>query len=209
MEEKILRAKAAAEAAAVPIPKVLKRDLYEATLEARDVVEIGRQKAQEILRDAERQRESIFEQAQQEGYAKGLAEWNEALVRAAEHSENLARDSEQQLLRLSVRIAEKIIGGQLKLHPETIVEIVREALKSVQRGRQLMIQVNEAQASEVRERIARLKELVGSSREIEIVPSTSVSPGGCVIESELGVIDARLETQLKCIEEMLIRESRK
>jgi type III secretion protein L len=43
------------------------------------------------------------------------------------------------------------------------------------------------------------------SNEIEIVASTSVPRGGCLIESELGVVDARLETQLKCLEDVLVR----
>jgi flagellar biosynthesis/type III secretory pathway protein FliH len=46
---------------------------------------------------------------------------------------------------------------------------------------------------------------LGASSEIEIVAAASVPAGGCVIDSELGIIDARLETQLKCLEEVLVR----
>jgi flagellar biosynthesis/type III secretory pathway protein FliH len=109
------------------------------------------------------------------------------------------------MLRLSIRVAEKIVGEQLRLHPESIVEIVREVLKSIRPGKHLTIQVNPADAQYARARIDRLKEALGTSSEIEIVAAANVAPGGCVIESELGIIDARLETQLKCLEDALVK----
>lgn len=188
----------------VSSPKVLKREVYEATREAQDFVALAQQKAKQIIDDAERGREAIFEQARQEGYAKGLSEWNEVLLRAKRRAEEMAKAQQETVLRLSVRIAEKIIGQELKQHTETIVEIVREALKDSRPGRHLTIQVNEAEAETVRGRISRLKQMVPAA-EIEIVGSPSISPGGCSIESELGIIDARLETQLKCLEDILVQ----
>jgi type III secretion protein L len=186
-------------------PKIVKREVYEAAQEARDVIALAQEKARQILQEAERERNRILEQAREEGRAKGLAEWNQILAQAAHRSEELAKSWEETMLRLSVRVAEKIIGEQLKLHPDTIAAIVREALSGTRTGKHLVIQVNDAEAQEVRARTARLKESVSAGCDIEIVPSASVAPGGCVIESELGIVDARLETQLKCLEEALVR----
>jgi type III secretion protein L len=186
-------------------PKILKREVYDATQEARDVIALAQEKARQILDEAERERGAILEQARQEGHAKGLAEWNHILAQATQRGEELARSWEENMLRLSVRVAEKIIGEELKLHPETIAGIVREALAGIRPGRHLVIQVNDAEAQEVRTRTARLKESLSAGCEIEIVASATVPAGGCVIESELGIVDARLETQLKCLEEALVR----
>jgi type III secretion protein L len=207
MDEKILKTDAVPEKIPLSTPsaKVLKREVYEAGREARDVVVLAQEKAKRIIEEAEREQDAIQEQARQEGNARGLAEWNHILARTAQRSEELTKSWEETMLRLSVRVAEKIIGEQLRLHPDTIVEIVREVLKGTRPGKHLVIQVNEAEAQQVRVRIDRLKELLSGSSEIEIVSSASVRPGGCVVESELGIIDARLETQLKCLEEVLVR----
>ena len=69
----------------------------------------------------------------------------------------------------------------------------------------MAIQVNEADAPLVRQRMDRIKEYTSINSDIEVVSSSSVPRGGCVIESELGIIDARLETQLKCLENILVR----
>ena len=188
-----------------PSAKIVKREVYEAAQEARDVIALAQEKARQILEEAERERNAVLEQARQQGIAKGLAEWNHILVQTAQRAEELAKSWEETMLRLSVRVAEKIIGEQLKLHPETVVAIVREALTGVRPGKHLVIQVNEAEAQAVRARVGVLKESLSTGSDVEIVASASVLPGGCVIESELGIVDARLETQLKCLEEVLVR----
>jgi len=205
MDEKIPNAGAVPEKILVSSPKVLKREAYEATREARDVVALAQEKAKQIIEEAERQRDAIREQATEEGRTRGLAEWNRILADASQRAEQLARSWEDTMLRLSVRVAEKIIGEQLRVHPETIVAIVQQVLKGGRPGKRLVIQVNEAEAQQVRARVNCLKEFLGVNSEIEIAASATVSPGGCVIESELGVIDARLETQLKCLEDALVR----
>lgn len=205
MDEKILKSDTVPDKIPLSSPKVLKREVYEASLEARDVIALAQEKAKHIIEDAQRDCDAIREQARQEGIAKGLAEWNQILARAHQRADELAKDWEETMLRLSVRIAEKIIGQQLTLRPETIVEIVREVLQGARPGKQLTIQVNEVDAHEVRSRVSRLKEAVSASSEIQVVASATVPRGGCVVESELGIIDARLETQLKCLEDVLIR----
>jgi type III secretion protein L len=205
MDEKILKADSVADKVVVSSPKVLKREVFEKTQEARDVVSIAQERARQIIAQAERESDEIREKAHQEGKAQGLAEWNRILAQASKRAEELTKSWEETMLRLSVRVAEKIVGEQLRLHPDTIVEIVREVLKNVRPGKRLAIQVNPSEAQRVRARIDRLKEGVGVSSEIEIVATASVPAGGCVIDSELGIIDARLETQLKCLEEILVR----
>ena len=204
MDEKILKGDALAEKVLVPSSKVVKREVYEAGREARDVVAVAQEKARQILEAAQREREAIVERARQEGYEQGLAEWNDIMARTAKRADELAKNWEETMLRLSVRVAEKIIGRELKLEPETIVDIVREVLNNVRPGRHMVIQVNEADAAMVRMRLDRLRQAVGSG-DVDVAVSASVPPGGCAIESELGIIDARLETQLKCLEDVLVR----
>ena len=187
MSDKILKADALPEKLLGSTPKVLKREAYEASREAQDVVSVAQEKAR------------------QDGYTEGLSKWNEILAGTSQKAADLTKAWEDTMLKLSVRVAEKIIGEQLKLHPDTIVSIIKEVLQGVRFGKHLIIQVNEEDAPEVRSRVTSLRASLGVSNEIEIVASTSVPRGGCLIESELGVVDARLETQLKCLEDVLVR----
>lgn len=210
MEAKIIKSSAAEEAEARPSPnKIIKKDLYEASAEAREIVETARQEAARIAAQAEHDRAVSVESGLQIGYEEGLRRWNQTLEEARQTRENLKTQWEQSLLHLSIRVAEKIIGEQLRLHPDTIIAIVREALKSVGQERQLTLVVHPDHREVVQVNLDRLQSLVGTSRQIHLVANPDIPPGGCVVESELGVIDAKLETQLKCLEAVLLSAAKK
>lgn len=189
--------------------KIVTRELYEATVKARDVMEEAQREAQEILASAEQERKSIFNVARQQGYQEGLSCWNQAILEAQLVREKLEKVWEEDLLRLAVRMAEKIIGEQLYTAPGTIVQIVREALKGIRRGHNLTLQVNPQHLEVLQQRLDSLQDSMGMSREIYLLGNPAIAPGGCIAESELGIVDAQLETQLKCLEEALLRASKR
>jgi type III secretion protein L len=205
MEIKIIKNSAAEQPELTPgSGKIIKKELFEASQEARNIVAAARQEAERIVAKAEQERAASVESSLQIGYEEGLKRWNQILAGAWQARENLKTEWEQSLLHLAVRVAEKIVGEQLRLHPDTIVPIVREALKSVGQERQLTLLIHPDHREMVQANLDRLQALVGSSRQIHLVANPDISPGGCVVESELGVIDAKLETQLKCLEEILM-----
>ena len=192
-----------------PPRKIIKKEIYSATVEAQSILETARREADLLARQAEQQREHFIELGRQAGYEEGLTRWNEALLEFSREHEQLLKDSEQAVLKLAVRLAEKIIGQQLLLSPQTIVDIVREGLKSLRSDKSVSVKVNPTHLETLRNSIARLQDLLGPDCRVRFVADPGISPGGCTIESELGVIDAQIETQLKCLEEALKRVSRK
>jgi type III secretion protein L len=204
MDEKIIKA---ASPVALPLGsgRVVKKEVYSASREAEEIVERAREEAEAIRQEAAAEAARIKSAAQEEGYTAGLAQWNEIVAAALAARDEFLRESEREVVRLAVRIAEKIIGERLAAAPDTIVGIVREALKSVHRERSLVIRVHTQYVELVKQRVRELADSLGGSREIQVAGSPDVPPGGCLVESELGKIDARLETQLRVLEELLLR----
>jgi len=209
METKIIKNNAEQPESVAGSGKIIKKELFEASQQARNIVDGARREAEQIVAKAQQERTASVETGLQLGYEEGLKSWNSILAGAWQARENLKTEWEQSLLHLAVRVAEKIIGEQLRLHPDAIVPIVREALKSIGQERQLTLLIHPDHRETVQANLDRLQALVGSSRQIHLVASPDIAPGGCVVESELGVIDAKLETQLKCLEEILLSASKK
>jgi type III secretion protein L len=203
MEEKIIKARLAREAPLAP-PRVLKRDVHDAGVEARSIVEAAERQAQMLLDDAIRRREDTLEAGRKQGYREGLAQWVEALAEMKHARESLDAKYEAEMVRLSVKVAEKIIGEELRTRPETIVSIVRECLSGIRNSKNLTIRVSSAEREEVLQRVDSLNREVGLCS-IQVLADAAVSPGGCIVESERGIVDARLETQLRRLEEILMR----
>jgi type III secretion protein L len=188
---------------------VLKGDAYDATIEASRIVDAAHAQAGSILETAAQERQAVLDAARQDGYQHGLREWNSAISEVNAARDKYMADSELELIRLAVRIAQKIIGAELRLNPEAIVSLAREGMQSLGPERSLTLRVAPDSLELMRDRIHSLRETAGPRRSIEVVPDRTVGPGGCIVESEYGVIDARLETQIRCMEEILLRTARK
>nr|MDQ3806425.1 FliH/SctL family protein [Acidobacteriota bacterium] len=67
----------------------------------------------------------------------------------------------------------------------------------------LTVRVNPADLPAVEAHRARL-DPAGRARFLDLVADPRVGPGGCVIESESGTVDAQLQTQLRVLERALL-----
>ena len=211
MSDRIIKAGAAVgiTGSAFIAAKVMKREAYDATIEAAQILEAAHAQARKILENADQERQTIIEVARGEGYEHGLAQWNAAVAEVNAARDRHIAESEPELIRLAIRIAQKIIGEELRTNPEAIVNIARECLRGLSRERSLTLRVHSTDLDLMRRSIELLREAAGPQRSIDVMADPAVGVGGCIVESEYGVVDARLETQIRCMEEILLRAARK
>ncbi|MFN3690540.1 MAG: FliH/SctL family protein, partial [Fimbriimonadales bacterium] len=181
------------------------------------------------IQDAERIREQAQREGYQRGYEQGYADGEQHARQLAETElqrtvaslrtqveqiiqslqaqyEAYLQNAEAQMLELALEVARKIVREELKLHPEHALAIVRDALRRVQGLVRLRIRVHPLDLELLRQNRAALMSVVDGVDGIEIVEDRRVDPGGCVIETEQGVYDARIKTQLSELERV-IREA--
>jgi type III secretion protein L len=211
LSEKIIKPISSAGTAASSFggPKVVRGNAYDATIDATGIIDAARDEARRIVELAGQERQAILEDARREGYEEGLQLWIAAVREANSVRDRRLDENEPELIRLALRIAQKIIGQELHLNPQATVSIVRECLQWVRRERSLTLRVSSSELDFLRERIDVLRDAAGPNRSIELTADPAIGPGGCLIESEFGVIDARLETQIRCMEEILLRAANK
>lgn len=104
---------------------------------------------------------------------------------------------EPELVRLALAIAEKVIGQEMELRPELVVDLVRGAMKRLRGREALRVRVNPRDLARVREAREDLLAAVDGVRKLDILDDRRVGVGGCVIESPNGTLDARIRTQLE------------
>jgi len=187
-------------------PTFIKREVQTAHEQAETVLDQARQKAAKIVQSAAEEAEKQLEAARQHGYAAGLGEWNQCLLAAWKARDEFIERNEACLLQLAIQVARKIIGEALRLAPDQVVSIAREALRSAPRGGNVVLQVHPDDEAEVRRRASSLQKSLGGARKIEVISDAAVARGGCLIESDIGIVDAQLETQLDVMSRALIRK---
>jgi type III secretion protein L len=197
---KIIKAPATNQAGASSITK---RQIVEARVEARRILAQAENDAAEIRQQAESMAREARETAHREGSESALCEWHTLLLEAREQREQALAGIERDVLRLSVKIAEKILGRELDRDKTAIVDIVATALRQARRNEMITLRVNPGDLPVVEQHRQRF-EHAGRNQFLDIVPDPAVSAGGCVIESESGAIDAQLETQLRVLERAML-----
>jgi type III secretion protein L len=182
---------------------IIKGDVYSATNKAREILQKAQGEAEEIIRKAIEQREKEKKDGFQEGYQEGLAQVTELLVKARTEYEQMLRTGSKDMLELSFKIAEKIIGKQLELDKSIIMDIVAQALQTVRQSKQITVRVNPEDSKALKATKEELLELLGHGRVIDVVEDKKVEKGGCIIESEVGIVDAQLSKQLDRLKKVL------
>jgi type III secretion protein L len=159
--------------------------------------------AERILAEARHEAERLRNQATNEGRERGLAAVTELLTAARASSLRARQQAEEDLRVLAVRIAEKILGRELSLSPDAVVDIVAAALLQAGAPREVTLRVHPDDLKALERGRPRLLERCARTQAVQLRPDPAVSRGGCIVETELGTVDARLPVQLEAIERAL------
>jgi flagellar assembly protein FliH len=192
-------------------PPLTPEEIVERTLsDARDLA--GR-----LVSEAHMEAEGIRETARQAGYADGEreaeTEWSQRVAELDEQAAAMQRDqeafytsAEPELAKLSVDIARKVLKQEISQNPEAVLKVVRAAIHRV-KDKEVRALVNPEDLETVRGERDTLLGIADGVSAIEIVSDRRVGRGGCVLETPSGSVDARIETQLEHISEMMDKES--
>ncbi len=202
------------------------KPLREVGYESLDLIDLGhyllvlasQDKAQNIVAQAESEAQRLYEQARRTGRQEGREEAKQellpSLVAFGHAGQSLIVFEEQlvarytpQIVRLAIEIAEKIIGRALEVNPQTVASVLERAKQEVAEAKQIRIWLNPADHKVLAETCPELIKIgCETGRTIEVVTSDDVGRGGCRLETEMGLVDATLPTQIEEIRRQLLDE---
>jgi type III secretion protein L len=133
-----------------------------------------------------------------------LAEATQWLVRARASAARARTEGKDLALVLARKMAEKIIGHAVALNPAILSDIALQALAAAKvREGGIVLRVHPEDLAALEATRSKWRETISSGLDVTLVADTSVGRLGCVVESDLGRVDARLETQLAALEQAL------
>jgi flagellar biosynthesis/type III secretory pathway protein FliH len=84
------------------------------------------------------------------------------------------------------------------------LEIIREALQLAASSVGVSIRLNPSDFQNLGSQVERLAESLCRLGPAKIVSDSSITAGGCLVDTQFGVIDQQIESQLKRIEQELL-----
>lgn len=139
-----------------------------------------------------------FEEGKEEGMAQFLAELKK--VRALK--EKIIAESEADLLQLVLSVSQKVLGEMVLKHKEAIHAILKQALER-SLGDKITVRIHPKDLKKLQGDDLEFRDILDRTRHIFFKEDDSMELGGCIVETEVGTIDAQLETQLKAIKKAL------
>ena len=172
-----------------------------AQAQADDIIQKAQQESFDIARQAYSEAsEKARQEAKAEYEAKITAldtQLNQIAAALQEEKNQVLAQVEPEILKLSLTIAEKIIGSELEEHAETYASMMQQIVEKLRPDEKVTIYVNEKDY---------WHSLAGQNNKtdqdwshIKIVRDENLARGGCKVEGSFGQLDAGIKKQLNTI----------
>lgn len=179
---------------------------------ATQILNDARRQAEEMVRLAEAEANTIREQAYQEGKNAAVEEMHQhiettrvMIEETARWRDELMEQSEPIVLDIIRTIAQKLFGEGFALDQASLQETFNRILENARSLGNLRIYVNPDDALQLGPYWRELQESI-TTHKVEVIPSQSISRGGCYVNGQWGSADGRIETQLRAIMDTLVPE---
>jgi len=157
--------------------------------------------------EAEQKVREAYEEGLKRGMAAGQAAFEESIAEVAEAVQSVAAQLEEiregflnalepQVLDLAKAIAGRVLLHTVEETPALIQQSVRRALTELADHQQVTARLNPNDLEALREHKVTLLDEFPGIGSLHLEPDETITPGGCVVDSDLAQVDARWETLL-------------
>jgi flagellar assembly protein FliH len=184
------------------------------------IIDAAQKKAKEILQlafvEAEQLKKDAKAIGKSEGLANGLAEGKSQAVKDVEvrtsglvdnlqnmltsislAKEKIIEEYKNNLLRLAITIAEKVIKERLSISiEEPLLGNLEEAMRLLAKREEVEIVLNKDDVDVLEEYIPGFQKMYMDLGKVTILADEKIMRGGCVIKTKEAVVDATIETQI-------------
>ncbi|MDE6516383.1 MAG: hypothetical protein K2L18_00830 [Acetatifactor sp.] len=194
--------------------------LDDANAQAQDILEGAKIQAEQILRDARGQAETMKQAAMDEGRMSGYRKGKEKADAEAEELRQQLKSKESQLEaeyqsaldQMESQLVEAITGVyehifhvELHSYRDILVHLIASTLRKAEDSKVFLIHVSREDYSYVSMQKKQLQAgLPGSGVTLEIIEDITVEKDGCMIETDGGIFDCGLGTQMDQLRQKLL-----
>jgi len=186
-----------------PEKKVIKAQEYLTYVKAEGLLEKARQEAEAIVAAAK----EVFEGEKRRGYEEGLVEGkmtiSEQMIDTVSKSVDYFATIEEKVADTVILALKKIIG-EIDAR-DLIMKVVKNALTIVRNEQRVTVRVSPSQTETVKEKLNEIMANFPGVSFIDVVADPRLTEGACILETDIGVVDARIEVQIEAIRKALLK----
>jgi flagellar assembly protein FliH len=202
----------AAEQVEIPAEPDPEEVLAEAREEAQKIIEEAKKNAQEIEEEAVAKSHELFEEQKALGYEAGMSDAEKSISASkeqleAELKQQIAQNDEDYRKRLSelepdlvdaiIAVFDHVFRIQFGEKREILLSLVNNTISHLEAGKHFRIHTSPGNASFLEYHLNEIQQTAGYDAVIELINDDNLQPGVCRIETDFGMFDCSLDTELK------------
>ena len=184
----------------------------EAKAEAERILEEARCKADDIMNEADHKAKVLCEEARQQGYEEGTLRLQEELNQRRYELETEFLDNkrgledeyrskmetmENDLVDVILEVFNKVFHIQFDNKKHILMYLIDDAILNIEGDKKFRIKVADSNVLFLENHRENILERVGHGIELEFIADSSMDGNACIIETDSGVFDCSLGTQLE------------
>jgi type III secretion protein L len=186
-----------------PAIRVLRGADLAAWADARTLLAQAQVQADAIMSGAQ----AAFDAQRQRGYDEGreeaLLDQAEKMIETVGRTVEYFAGVENEMVELVMTAVRKVVDGYNDR--EKVMVVVRNALAVVRNQKQMTLRLNPAEVEVVREQINDLLAAYPGVGYLDILADGRLARGACILESEIGMVEASLEGQMQALRQAFER----
>ena len=126
---------------------------------------------------------------------------NKGLSELRKIRQDIYLETEQEIVKLAMAIARKIVCNEIRVNKNAVVNVVKEAVKKVDGSERVKVKLSIKDFQFIKNEKPAIIDKITNIENVGFEMDESIPDGGCIIEMESGDIDARIEKQFQAVEE--------
>jgi type III secretion protein L len=184
--------------------KVLKAGDFQVYLEAEEIVGKARIEARRILEEAKKEYAAQKKKGYQAGIKQGKINISQQMVDTVNRTVDYLASVEEKVTDIVMTALRKVIGEVDDR--ELIRRVVGNALSVVRDQKEVTLRVSPKEVETVKKSLNTITADFPAIGFIDVVGDQRLKPGGCILETEIGDVDASVGVQLEAIRRSLTKK---
>ena len=221
-EEKIAAANAEAEQIRQDAEKAAFEEVRRKTNESQAALQKAKDEAARIEAEARQAGETVRKEAYNAGFAEGreagfqsgkeeadrlIGRLHAMLEGILNRRQEILNETEQQIVDLVLLMTRKVVKVLSESSRNVVAANIVQALRKVKNRGTVTVRVNLRDAEFVSAHIKEFLAAVENISGLSVAEDSSVDPGGCIVDTDFGSVDARIMSQLEELEQKILEIS--
>ncbi|MGL4722510.1 MAG: HrpE/YscL family type III secretion apparatus protein [Desulfovibrionaceae bacterium] len=177
--------------------KVIKAKEYATFLNGVETLHKAKEEGYGIIKQAEEEYERMRELGYRAGIDEGKMEMAERIMEQITSSVDYFADVENTVVDVVIAAITKIIGEMDD--KERVSAIVHRSLSYVRNQKKVLVRLSPEDVPYIQENLNDIIRNYPGINFLDVAPDPKLARGDCILESEMGIVNAGLNTQIEAI----------